>query len=100
MARYRTVIAVWLALLALLAVTCGSAWIRLGGWNTAINGLVSVMKSLLVIGFFMHWRAASRAVRLCLVVAVLIGSLLFILSGADYLTRQIHRAPLEPPASR
>ena len=38
----------WIALLVLLALTCGSSFIAMGGWNLAVNLAVAVAKALLV----------------------------------------------------
>ena len=52
----RTYVLVWVALIVLLLVTLGSAYVQLGRLNSAINLAVAVVKALLVVFFFMHFR--------------------------------------------
>lgn len=81
------------ALLALLALSAGSALLKLGPLNTVINLGVSVMKTLLVMTVFMHETEARNLTRLASALgfvwlAMLIGLALF-----DFLTR----APVPAP---
>lgn len=96
--RYADELKVWVALLALLLLTFGSSYLKLGAWNSAINLLIGVAKALLVAIFFMNLRRASPMVRIAAITALLTLSLLFGLSGTDYMTRTIHVAPWQPPA--
>ena len=54
----KTYMLVWLALIALLLLTMGSAYLRLGWANGAINLAVAFVKALLVMIFFMHLRSS------------------------------------------
>jgi len=81
------------ALLILLAISAGSALIKLGPFNTAINLGISVMKTLLVMTVFMHETEARNLTRLTSALgfvwlAMLIGLALF-----DFLTRVPVPAP-------
>jgi cytochrome c oxidase subunit IV len=96
----RTYIRTWAALLALLALTCGSAFIPLGPVNTLLNFAVAVAKALLVATFFMHLRYAPALVRILAVTALFMLALLFALSGTDYATRQVTDAPWSATAGR
>lgn len=60
----RSLLAVWLALLALLALTAGSAFLPLDGMNGAVSLAVAVAKTALVLTFFMRLRIARGATRL------------------------------------
>jgi cytochrome c oxidase subunit 4 len=88
-----SLIAVWLALMALLAVTAGSALVHLGSLNVAINLSVSVAKTLLVAIFYMHLRSREPWLSVVAAAGIVWLSMLIGLSLADYLTR----TQLPPP---
>ena len=74
----KTYVLVWLALIALLLLTMGSAYLRLGWANGAINLAVAFVKALLVMIFFMHLRSSHYLLRIVAVagffwLALLIG---------------------------
>jgi cytochrome c oxidase subunit IV len=77
----------WVALLALLAVTCGSAYIPLGAFNTWLNFAIATAKALLVAWVFMHLGRAPALVRLFAGTGFAWLLFLAALSAADYLTR-------------
>lgn len=88
--RYLWVLA---ALLTLLALSAGSALLKLGTFNTVINMGISVMKTLLVMAVFMHETEARALTRMASALgfvwlAMLIGLALF-----DFLTRTPVPAP-------
>jgi cytochrome c oxidase subunit 4 len=87
----------WLALLTLLALTLGSAYLHLGAWNSIVNLVIALIKAVLVAIVFMRLGAAPASIRLCVGVALFALTLLFVLSGSDYATRVIHRAPWQMP---
>jgi len=92
---------VWLALMALLALTCASAFVKLGIWNGIANLAIAAVKVALVGVFFMHLRTEHGLIRLCAAVALFMLALLFGISSADYATRTMYRAPWQaPPVSR
>ena len=49
----------WVALMGLLALTCGTAYLPLGSWNVAINFAVAAAKALLVVFVFMEVAGGS-----------------------------------------
>ena len=79
--------AVWLALLLLLALTIGSAYIPLGAGNSVLNLAIAALKASLVLLFFMHLRRSSTLVRLTAASALLWLAFMFALTFADYLSR-------------
>jgi cytochrome c oxidase subunit 4 len=85
--RLKTLLAVWGALLILLLITCGSAYIPLGPFNPAINLAVSVAKTMLVMLFFMQIRFASRAIKIAAAAGFFWLLLLVSLLLSDVLTR-------------
>jgi cytochrome c oxidase subunit 4 len=55
---------IWLALITLLLLTLGSAYLRLGWVNGAINLAIAVVKAALVMIFFMHLRSGHYLLRI------------------------------------
>ena len=53
---YRTIIAVWVALLILLGMTIAVAELHIAKYGVLINLLISTVKAGLVLLFFMHLR--------------------------------------------
>ncbi len=78
---------VWLALLALLAVTVASAFLPLGWANTPVNLAISVTQAALVMLFSMHLRAAHPLIKIIAVIGFFGIAILIILSLFDVLTR-------------
>lgn len=83
------------ALLALLALSAGSALLKLGPLNTVLNLAVSVTKTLLVMAVFMHETEARNLTRLTSALGFLWLSMLLALALLDYLTRWPLRIPWE-----
>jgi cytochrome c oxidase subunit 4 len=86
-------LAVLATLLALLTISAISALIPLGYWNTIVNLAISVIKTLLVMLFFMHETEARTLTRTTSALgfvwlAILIGIML-----TDFLGRAIVPAP-------
>jgi cytochrome c oxidase subunit 4 len=88
---------VWIALLVLLVLTAGSAWLRLGPWNSVANLVIAVIKLLLVVLFFMRLADSGPLLRVVAITAVCILALLLLLSGTDFFTRRIYRSPWDQP---
>ncbi|NGM88907.1 Caa(3)-type oxidase subunit IV [Parapusillimonas sp. SGNA-6] len=93
----RTLAIVWVALMVLLAATTGSALVPLGTANTLLNLVIAIAKTALVALFFMHLRHSISLLRLIAIVGLTTLSLLFILSGADFVTRSIERSAWQTP---
>jgi len=77
----------WLALLALLALTCGSAFVPLGAWNAAINMGIAAIKALVVLIVFMKLGRAATTVRLAALLAIATLALLAGLTLTDFVPR-------------
>ena len=92
----KTLLFVWLGLMVLLAATAGSSLVPLGAANTILNLVIAVAKAALVALFFMHLRHSISLLRLIAMVGLVTMSLLFILSGADFITRSIDRSAWQP----
>src|SRR5438132_816189 len=54
----------WTALLALLLVTVGAAYVNLGPLNVAIALAISISKTALIVLFFMHIKWSGRLLHL------------------------------------
>jgi cytochrome c oxidase subunit 4 len=83
----RTYIGVFVALLVLTAATVVAARLDLGAFNTPVALLIAVVKSMLVILFFMHVKYTGRLVQLT--VAAGFFWLFHLMAGtvADYVAR-------------
>jgi len=75
------------ALLALLALSAGSALLPLGVFNAAINMGVSVAKALLVMSVFMRLTTSPAVVRLFAAAGFAWLCVLVSIAAGDYLTR-------------
>ena len=78
---------VWLALLALLVLTIGSAFLSLGWANTPLNLAISVTQAALVMLFSMHLRSAHPLMRIIAVIGFFGIAILITLSLSDVLAR-------------
>jgi cytochrome c oxidase subunit IV len=83
----RVYVRVWLALLALLALTIGSAFLSLGWANTPVNLAISVTQAALVMLFSMHLRSAHPLLRVIAVIGFFGIAILITLSLSDVLSR-------------
>ena len=83
----KTYVLVWVGLLVLLALTCGSAYLPMGVFNVIANLGISLAKVLLVMVYFMHLRHANGVLRMFSGVGFVWLMFLFVLSLSDYLTR-------------
>jgi cytochrome c oxidase subunit IV len=85
--RARTYVLVWVALICLLLLTLGSAYVRLGPMNSAINLAIAAAKALLVVFFFMHLRTGNAVLRVVAAAGFLWLALLIGLSLTDFVVR-------------
>jgi cytochrome c oxidase subunit 4 len=93
----RRVLLVWIALVLLVALTVGSAYIPLGTMNMAVNILIAGIKAGLIAAFFMHLASPHVVPRMVCTVALVMLSILFALSSVDYSTRDGRTDP--PPSA-
>lgn len=77
----------WLALMLLLALTCGSAFVALGRWNLAINLGVAIVKALLVVFVFMELKARATTVKVVTIIGIVLLAILGGLSLTDFVPR-------------
>ena len=93
----KTLLAVWVGLMVLLALTTASSYASLGIGNSLINLVIAVMKVGLIVLFFMHLLRADAAVRLAAAATILFLFFMGFLIFADLLTRHPQQAPWQPP---
>lgn len=87
MTRSRADLYTWLALLMLLAITCGSSYIPMGRLNVAVNLAVAATKALLVVLVFMRVRTERPLIRAVALVGVIWLAILAGLSATDFAAR-------------
>jgi cytochrome c oxidase subunit 4 len=87
----------WLALLTLMMLSLGSAYLRLGSGNIVASLLIASIKTAIVAWWFMHLRVESATLRTTALVALFMLALLSSLSGVDYSTRRADPAAVQAP---
>ena len=83
----RLYVAVWAALVALTGITVGAASLDLRHVSTLVAAGIAVLKSSLVLLYFMHLRWERPVFRYMLLAAVLAFGIFFALSFLDYAYR-------------
>lgn len=86
-ASARPLVLTWVALMVLLGITIGATFLPLGPFMPVVNLGIAFAKAALVFWVFMHLRELGGLVRLAAAGAVAWIVILFLLTGADYLTR-------------
>jgi cytochrome c oxidase subunit 4 len=82
-----TYVMVFLALLAGTGLTVAARYIDFGMLNMPIAMLIAIVKTVLVVLFFMHLRHSSRLTWVVVIGAFMWVGVLFVLTFSDYLTR-------------
>jgi cytochrome c oxidase subunit 4 len=83
----RVYFSVFAALMGLTLLTVGAAFLDLGPANTFVALAIAVVKSTLVILYFMHVKGNTKLVPIVILSGVFFLLLLFLLLAADYGTR-------------
>lgn len=83
----RVYFSVFAALMGLTLLTVGAAFLDLGPANTFVALAIAVVKSTLVILYFMHVKGNTKLVPAVILSGVFFLLLLFLLLAADYGTR-------------
>jgi cytochrome c oxidase subunit 4 len=78
---------VFAALIALTLLTVGVSFIDLGAMHTVVGLAIAIVKSLLVVLFFMHLLYSSNRSRLAIGAGLFWLGILLALTLADYFTR-------------
>jgi cytochrome c oxidase subunit IV len=75
------------ALLALLTLTWGIAYVDLGPFNLIVALAIAIAKAIVIALFFMHIKGSSRLLHLAAVAGVIWLLFLISLTLGDYITR-------------
>jgi cytochrome c oxidase subunit 4 len=89
----RSYLAVYVALMVLLAATVGAAFVNVEPFNFALTMIIAVAKAVLILLIFMHVRYSERLVWVFSSAAFLWLALLIWLSLNDYFTRGLLNIP-------
>jgi len=85
----------WSALMLLLAVTTGSAFLPLGSFNLVVSLAIALAKALIVLLFFMELRGSAGLVRAFAAAGFFWLLIMIVLTGADYWHRTDAPAPID-----
>jgi cytochrome c oxidase subunit IV len=84
---FKTYVLVFVALIVLVAITTGAAFIDLGPFNTVVALGIAFLKMMLVLLFFMHLLHSHKLTQVTVVAAAFWLMLLMGLVFADYHSR-------------
>jgi len=87
----------WLALIALMLTSLGSAYVPLGTGNLVAGVAIAAVKSLLVLCVFMGLVRATARTRIVAAIGFATLGLLVALSGVDFATRVHEPAAFQQP---
>jgi len=93
----RAIVLAWVALIALMLASLGSATLRLGAFNMVAGLVIAGIKTAIVAWLFMRLRDEGRLLRLTAATGLAVWCVLVALSGVDYLTRASTTADVERP---
>jgi caa(3)-type oxidase subunit IV len=93
----RQVLLAWLALLALMLCSLGSAYLPLGRWNAVIGLAIATLKSALVVWLFMRLGRGGPLLRIVAAAGLFTLALLLGLTQVDFSTRVTEPAAMQPP---
>lgn len=80
-------VSIYVALLILLVLTVGAAYVHLGVFNPVIAMAIAIAKACLIILYFMHIRYSGRIRWIFAGVGFFWLAILLVLAMTDYLTR-------------
>ncbi len=93
----RTVLKCWAALMGLLVLTTGLAFVPLGTANLFVSLAIAITKASLVLLVFMELRASSGLVRVFACAGFFWLLILIGLTSADYTHRTDQRTAIDKP---
>ena len=85
----------WAALILLLALTTGLAFVPLGAAQLGVSLAIAVIKALLVLLLFMELKGSSGLVRVFAAAGFFWLLIMIGLTSADYTHRTDHKAPID-----
>lgn len=86
-ASIKTNVSVFAALMALLVLTVGVAYVDLGFWNLPVAMAIAVVKALMIVLIFMHVRYSHRLTWAFSGASLIWLTIMLILMVVDYRTR-------------
>ena len=87
MTGVRSIVLVWFALVILLAISVAGSFVFSRPLNLAVSFGTATLKGALIFWFYMHLKEESGLLRIMAIGAGAWLVILFIMTGADYLTR-------------
>lgn len=78
-----TYVAVWVSLMALLAVTILVAKIEFSAYHALVNIIIASLKAVIVLLFFMHLRYEGRFIKATLSLTILVLTVVIALTFSD-----------------
>jgi cytochrome c oxidase subunit 4 len=87
----------WIALLALMLTSLGSAYLELGALNMVAGVAIAAVKTLIVAWLFMRLREAGALLRLAALAGLGVYGIQFMLTSVDYATRVQTPAAVQRP---
>ncbi len=87
----------WLALIALMLASLGSAYVPLGIGNALAGVAIALVKSAIVVALFMGLARAGALLRIVAGVALAIWCVLLVLGGLEQATRPDQPAAYQQP---
>jgi len=87
MSQTRSLVLIWLVLLALLSISVAGSFVFTGPLNLLVSWGTATIKGALIFWFFMHLREETVLERIMAVGAIAWLAILLIMTGADYATR-------------
>ena len=93
----RAILKCWAALMLLLALTTGLAFVPLGSAQLGVSLAIALTKALIVLLLFMELKGSSGLVRVFAAAGFFWLLIMIGLTTADYTHRTDHRAPIDQP---
>ena len=89
MTGVRSLVLIWLALVILLSMSVAGSFAFTGPVNILVSFGTATIKGALILWFYMHLKEESGLSRIMAVAAIAWLLILFLLTSADYLTRNM-----------
>jgi cytochrome c oxidase subunit 4 len=95
--RVRMLALAWIALLALMGLSLGSAYMKLGAFNMPAGLVIAAVKAAIVAWLFMRLREAGLLLRMAALAGLAVWAIQLVLTGVDYETRVQTPAEVQRP---
>lgn len=81
---YKVFVLVWLALVVLTLITVSAAQMNIGNWSVLIALIVTPLKSMLVLLYFMHLKYEADVFKYMFLVAIVVLAIVIGITFVDY----------------